>query len=316
MPQRETAKRPYSPWYDAEMKPCQPKLSRRRAVQALMGFALCGGSRALAREASGKSPEQSPWLTLPPTPELPRPDRSGFAEVNGAKLFYAEFGQGIPVLLLHGGMGNCNYWGYQIEALAKDYRVIAVDTRGHGRSPVASGAMSYDVLAEDAVAVMQMLELPPAAIVGWSDGAVTGLLLAMRRPEHVARLFAFGANVSLDGMKAGGGRTPVFASYSSRCRGEYRALSPAPDKWPKLMDGLRGMWHAELHITRAKLAAIQCPTTICEGQYDEIIRPEHAQEIARAIPGARFVMLPDVSHFAMLQNPQQFNRALLDFLAA
>ena len=313
MPQGETAKRPYSLWYDAWMNRSKPQISRRHAVQALASFALC--SSALA-EGSSKPREASPWLTLPPTPELPRPDKSGIAEVNGTKLFYAEFGQGNPVLLLHGGMGNSNYFGYQIAALARDYRVVAIDTRGHGRSPVTSGTMSYDLLADDAVALMQSLALPPAAIVGWSDGAVTGLLLAMRRPEHVARLFAFGANVSLDGMKAGGGRTPVFAAYSSRCKAEYPTLSPSPDKWPKLLDGLRGMWRSELHITRRKLSAIKCPTTICEGQYDEIIRPEHAQEIARAIPGGRFVMLPDVSHFAMLQNPQQFNRALLDFLAA
>ncbi len=297
-----------------------PEITRRRAVQALAGIALCGGAGSLHSETMGKphgpAPELSPWLTLPPTPALPHPDKSGIAEVNGTRLFYARFGQGEPVLLLHGGMGNSNYFAYQIEALAKDHLVVAVDTRGHGRSPVTSDAMSYDMLADDAVALMQLLELAPAAVVGWSDGAVTGLILAMRKPELVARLFAFGANVSLDGMKAGGGRTPVFAAYSSRCRAEYPTLSPAPDKWSKLLTGLRGMWRSELRITRRKLAAIKCPTTICEGQYDEIIRPEHAQEIALAIPGARFVMLPDVSHFAMLQNPEQFNRALLDFLGA
>ncbi len=302
------------------MKRSRPEITRRRALQVLAAAAACGAAGGLHAETTDKSRATPPWLTLPPTPEMPTPANSGLAPVNGTQLFYAQFGPaapvGAPVVLLHGGMGSSNYWGYQIEALAKDHLVITVDTRGHGRSPVTSGIFSYDILANDTIALMEFLKLPPAAIVGWSDGAVTGLILAMHRPELVARLFAFGANVSLDGMKAGGGRTPVFAAYSSRCKAEYRTLSPEPDKWSKLVDGLRVMWHSELHITRRKLAAIKCPTTICEGQYDEIIRPEHAQEIARAIPGARFVMLPDVSHFAMLQNPEQFNRALAEFLAA
>jgi len=297
-----------------------PEITRRRALQVLAAVAACGAAGGLHGETASQSPAAPPWLTLPPTPPLPRPDKSGIAEVNGTRLFYAQFvpaaAEGAPVLLLHGGMGNSNYWGYQIEALAKTNLVTVVDTRGHGRSPVTSGTLSYDVLADDTVALVQFLQLPPVAIVGWSDGAITGLILAMRKPELVARLFAFGANASLDGMKAGGGRTPVFAAYSSRCKAEYRELSPDPDKWSKLVDGLRAMWHSELHITRRKLAAITIPTTISVGQYDELIRTEHAQDMARAIPGARLVIQPDVSHFAMLQNPDQFNRALADFLAA
>ena len=291
-----------------------PDVTRRRAMQALAGVALCGAAGGLSDATAGKSREPAPWLTLPPTPALPHSDKSGIAEVNGTRLFYAQFGHGEPVLLLHGGLGSSNYWGHQIEILAKTHMVVAIDTRGHGRSPVTSGAFSYYLFADDVIALIEFLHLPKVSIVGWSDGAVTGLLMAMRKPELVARLFAFGANISLDGMKAGGGRTPVFAAYSSRCKAEYRTLSPDPDKWSKLVDGLRAMWRSELHITKRKLAAIKCPTTICVGQYDEIMRLEHAQEIARAIPGARFVLQPGVSHFAMLQNPQQFNEALSDFL--
>ena len=291
-----------------------PEITRRRALQALAGIALCGSAGGLAATA-GEPSEMAPWLTLPPTPALPPPDRSGIAEVNGTRLFYAQFGQGEPVLLLHGGMGNSNYWGYQIEALAKTNLVTVVDTRGHGRSPVTSGTFGYEVFADDTIALMEFLQLPPPAIVGWSDGAITGLILAMRNPERVARLFAFGANASLDGVKAGGARTPLFATYSSRCRAEYQELSPEPDKWPKLLDGLRATWHAQLHITKRKLAAIKTPTTISVGQYDELIKPEHALDMARAIPAARLVIQPNVSHFAMLQNPEQFNAALVEFLA-
>jgi pimeloyl-ACP methyl ester carboxylesterase len=295
------------------------EITRRRALQVLAAAVACGAAGDLHGETTGKSPATPPWLTLPPTPEMPTPAKSGLAPVNGTQLFYAQFGPaapvGAPVLLLHGGLGNSNYWGHQIESLAQTHSVIAMDTRGHGRSPVTSSAFSYETFADDVIALIQFLHLPKVSLVGWSDGAITGLILAMRKPELVARLFAFGANCSLDGMKAGGGRTPVFAAYSSRCRAEYRTLSPDPDKWSKLVDGLRAVWHSELHITKRKLAAIKSPTTISDGQYDEIIRPEHAQEMAHAIPDSRLVIQPDVSHFAMLQNPEQFNRALAEFLA-
>jgi len=292
------------------------EITRRRAMQTLAGLALCGAAGGLHGETADKLREPAPWLTLPPTPALPQPDRSGIAEVNNTRLFYAQFGDGEPVLLLHGGMGSSNYWGHQIESLAKSCSVTVMDTRGHGRSPVTSSAFSYELFAGDVVALLDFLNLPKVSLVGWSDGAVTGLLTAMRRPDRVARLFTFGANFSADGAKAGGGRTPVFAAYSSRCRSEYRTLSPDPGKWSALVDGLRIMWHSELQITKRKLGALKCPTTMCVGQYDEIIKWERAQEMAGAIPGGRFVLLPDVSHFAMLQNPQQFNEALEEFLAS
>ena len=107
----------------------------------------------------------------------------------------------------------------------------------------------------------------------------------------------------------------MFAAYSSRCKAEYRTLSPEPDKWPELIAGLRATWHSELNITKGKLGTLKCPTTMCVGQYDEIIKWERAQDMAQAIPAGRFVLLPDVSHFAMLQNPEQFNGALAEFLA-
>ena len=250
------------------------------------------------------------------TPELPPADRDGSAERDGARIRFASYGSGAPVVLLHGGLGHSGNWFHQLAPLRESgRRVVLIDSRGHGRSTRDGRPYSYGVMADDVLAVMGTLGIDRAAFVGWSDGAVTGLLTAMHRPDRVARLFTFGANFSDDGAKAGGGRTPVFAAYSSRCRAEYRTLSPEPDKWPELIAGLRATWHSEVHITKRKLATLKCPTTMCVGQYDEIIKWERAQDMAGAIPGGRFVLLPGVSHFGMLQNPQLFNRALEEFLA-
>ena len=286
--------------------------TRRRAVQAL----LVAGAVGCAAPALGKS-ETSAWLTLPPTPNLPTPRRSETASVNGTKIYFAQFGEaGPPVLMLHGGLGNSNYWGHQVGALAKQFSVTVMDTRGHGRSPVTSRAFSYGLFAQDATALLDYLQIPAASIVGWSDGGVTGLELAMTRPDRVAKLFAFGANSTPSGMKPGGARASVFAAYAARCRGEYAALSPNPDKWLQLVQGLGAMWRSEPNYPDQKLARIKAPTTIADGAYDEIIKPEHTRHMASVIPGARLAILPDTSHFAMLQDPIAFNQALIEFLSA
>jgi pimeloyl-ACP methyl ester carboxylesterase len=235
--------------------------------------------------------------------------------VNGTKLYFAQFGEtGPPVLLLHGGLGNSNYWGNQVAELAEQFSVTVMDSRGHGRSPLTSLAFRYDLFAQDVIGLLDYLEIPAASVVGFSDGAVIGLELAMTRPDRVAKLFAFGANSTPSGMKPGGARTSVFAAYAARCRAEYAELSPNPKKWPQLVQGLGAMWRSEPNYLDQKLARIKAPTVIADGAYDEIIKPEHTRHMAAVIPGAKLVILRNTSHFAMLQDPVAFNQALTDFL--
>jgi pimeloyl-ACP methyl ester carboxylesterase len=256
------------------------------------------------------------WLMLPATPSLPSPKRSEVVTVNGTPVFFAQFGDGPAVLFLHGGLGNSNYWGHQVHALAEKFTVTVMDTRGHGRSPVTSGKFGFNVFADDAAALLAVLGIASAAIVGWSDGAITGLQLAMTRPDLVTRLFAFGANSSVGGLRPGGARTPVFASYAARCAREYKQLSPHPERWSELVSGLGVMWRSQPNFTKPQLAVIKPPTVVSDGEYDEIIKHEHTEQIARQIPNARLVIQPSVSHFAMLQNPDQFNQELAKFLTA
>ncbi len=191
-----------------------------------------------------------------------------------------------------------------------------MDTRGHGRSPVTSRSFSYGLFAEDVVGLLDFLKIPKISIVGWSDGAITGLQLAMTEPNRVSRLFAFGANCSVDGLKATGNRSQVFATFADRCRTEYPLLSPHPERWSQLVDGLRVMWRTQPNFTKEKLATVRLPITISDGEYDEIIKRDHTERMANAIPGARLVIQPGVSHFAMLQNPAQFNEAITESLTA
>jgi pimeloyl-ACP methyl ester carboxylesterase len=290
----------------------QRSWTRRGALQVLVLLGTAGlTKRALAKNTAPA------WLTLPPTPKLPAPRRGETASVNGIEIYFAQFGEmGPPVLMLHGGLGNSNYWGHQVTELAKQFAVTVMDTRGHGRSPLMSRAFSYGLFAQDAIALLDYLQIPSASIVGWSDGGVTGLELAMTRPNRITKLFAFGANSTPDGMKPGGGRAGAFAAYVARCRAEYAELSPSPEKWPLLVQGLSPMWRSEPDYPDQKLARIKAPTAIADGVYDEIIKPEHTRHMARVIPGARLAILPNTSHFAMLQDPAAFNQTLMDFLRA
>ena len=256
------------------------------------------------------------WLTLPPTPALPSPTRSGLAKIAGTSIYFAQFGEGPSVLLLHGGLANSNYWGFQIEELARNFSVIVMDTRGHGRSPVTSQAFSYALFAEDVVGLLDFLKIPAVSVVGWSDGAVTGLQLALTKPKRISKLFAFGANITPAGYKPNGARSRVFAEFTTRCRTEYAQLSLHPERWPELLDGLRPIWRTEPNFTKQKLATLKLPITISAGEYDEIIKREHTERISHEIPSARLVMQPEVSHFAMLQNAPQFNKAAIEFLKA
>jgi pimeloyl-ACP methyl ester carboxylesterase len=305
-------------------------LDRRRALTAMLLSAMSTVVPRASAEDAGPHPQPAPqrkspapieaatapWLTLPPTPTLPETTRSGHVTVNGTSIFHAQFGEGPHVLLLHGGLANSSYWGHQVGELARRFTVTVMDTRGHGRSPVMSRAFGYRIFAEDAAALLDHLAIPSAAVVGWSDGAVTGLQLTMMRPERVAKLFAFGANASPEGMIAGGASSRVFAAFAARCRDEYAKLSPHPERWPQLLAGLRPMWRSEPRFSARQMAEVRAPTAIADGEYDEIIRREHTVLMSRQIAGARLVILRQVSHFAMLQDPAQFNRALIDFLTA
>lgn len=267
-------------------------------------LSLCVASPALA---------QNPWERLPETPSLPKPERSGTVPVNGVKLWYAEFGHGAPVILLHGGLGNSNYWGLQITALAPHFRVIVMDSRGHGRSTRNAEPITYHQMAMDVIALMDALHIPKAAVVGWSDGAIIGLDIAINHPEKLTRLFAFGANSDPSGVKDPG-PSPTFSAYLSRTAQEYKKLSPAPAEFSAFHDQLNKMWNSEPHFTDEQLRSITVSTWIVDGDRDEIIKREDTDHMANLIPGAGELILPRVSHFASLQDPQQFNEALLHFL--
>jgi pimeloyl-ACP methyl ester carboxylesterase len=262
---------------------------------------------------SGPARAEPPWLTLPPTPQLPSPEKSGYAPVNGVKIWYATFGHGKPVILLHGGLANSNYWGQLVPALAEHYQVVVMDSRGHGRSTRNSEPIGYDLMASDVLAVMDFLKLEKAAIIGWSDGAIIGLDLAINHPARLTGLFAFAANSDPSGV-ADISQSPVFDKYLARAKTEYESLSPTPKEYDAFLAQVMKMWETQPHFTADLLHRITTPTWIVDADHDEAIKRSDTLFLADQIPGSALLILPAVSHFAFLQDAHQFNADVLHFL--
>ena len=254
------------------------------------------------------------WETLPPTPAPIAAERSGHAAVNGISIYYAVYGRGSPVILLHGGLANTEYWGNQIVALSPHHSVIVMDSRGHGRSTRDARPYGYDLMADDVVALMDALDVRKADIVGWSDGGILGLDLAIRHPDRVGRIFAFAANTVPSGVKDDVEKNPTFAAFIKRAGEEYAARSATPKEYDAFVAQIGKMWASEPNWTDAQLKAIAAPVLVVDGDHDEAIKREHTEYIAAAIPGAGLLILPNASHFAFLQDPDLFNFAVLHFL--
>lgn len=246
---------------------------------------------------------------------LPEAGTQGYALHDGARIWYATYGSGPTVILLHGGLGHSGNWGYQVPALLQQgYRVLVIDSRGHGRSTRDERPYTYELMAADVLAVMDELQIAKAGLVGWSDGACIAMILGLRAPARVAGVYFFGCNMDPSGTKEMTEPTLTMRRCFRRHMTDYAQLSATPDQFGAFADAIGLMMQTEPNYSAAQLAQVSVPVVIVQSEHDEFIKREHAEYLARTIPGAGFVDLPGVSHFAPLQRPELFNSAMLLFL--
>jgi pimeloyl-ACP methyl ester carboxylesterase len=221
------------------------------------------------------------------------------------------------VILLHGGDASSDIWGNQIPALvAAHHRVILIDSRGHGRSTWDGSPLHYETMADDVVAVMDALHLEKAAVVGWSDGAIISLILAMNDSDRVTRVYAFAANMDLLGLNVEGAFAPTIGPSMDLLKRIYLRVSLTPAKWGDLSGAVLKMQLSEPDYSADELGIIDGPkVAIVDGEHEEFITRAHTEYLARSIPGASMIILPGVSHFAPLQDPEGFNASMLKFLS-
>lgn len=256
------------------------------------------------------------WQTLPEPAAMPKADQSGYAPVNGIQMYYAVFGAGDPILLIHGGLGHADIWASQVATMSKTHKVIVADSRGHGRSTRTEQPYGYDLMASDYLALLDYLKIDKTALVGWSDGGIIGIDIALHHPERLTRLFAQAANVTTDGVDPGVMTNKTFAAYIDRSGRDYKKMSKTPDQYDAFVSQISHMWESEPAWTKEQLGKITTPTAIVAGDHDEAIKREHTEYMASVIPGAKLIILPNASHFAMLQAPDEYSQAALDFIDA
>jgi len=256
------------------------------------------------------------WKTLPPPAALPEADESGLAPVDDIMMWYAVFNKdgGNPVLLIHGGTSNAETWGNQVPVLMRNHEVILGESRGHGRTTRSAKPYSYQLMADDYIGLLDYLKVDKVALVGWSDGGIIGLDLAMRYPQRLSKLWAYGANTVVSGLKDGFDKDPVFSKAIELQGKQYERLSPTPKGYDDFVAAISQMWNSQPDYKPEQLMMITVPTMIVDGEYDEAIKREHTEDIAREIPGAKLLIMPGVSHFGHWQNPQLYNRELTSFL--
>lgn len=272
---------------------------------ALFAAALMLASPAFAEDR---------WMTLPHPAAMPTPVSTGMAPVNGIEMYYATYGAGDPVLLIHGGLGHGDIWAAQVADLSKDHLVIVADSRGHGRSTRTAEPFGYDLMSSDYLALLDYLKIDKVDLVGWSDGGIIGLDIAMSHPERLKHLFAQAANITTDGVNPGVGTDKVFGAYIEWMGKDYVGMSPTPDQYDAFVAQISNMWATQPNWTDAQVGAITVPTAVVAGEHDEAILRPHTEHIAAVIPGSKLIILPGVSHFAMLQAPDEYTAAVRAFI--
>ncbi|HXJ39624.1 MAG TPA: alpha/beta hydrolase [Bryobacteraceae bacterium] len=243
------------------------------------------------------------------------PNGQDWVEHDGVRLWYTTYyGTGPTVVLLHGGLGHSGNWSYQVPVLIRGgYRVILMDSRGHGRSTRDARPFSYELMASDVLGVMNALRVEKASLVGWSDGACVALVLAAMAPLRVRGVFFFACNMDPSGVLPIEA-SPILNRCFSRHAKDYAGLSATPQLFQDLVTDVSLMQKTQPNYSAEDLTKVSVPVAIVHSERDEFIRREHAEYLAAVIPGAELVLLDDVSHFAPLQKPDLFGAAILKFL--
>jgi pimeloyl-ACP methyl ester carboxylesterase len=219
-----------------------------------------------------------------------------YAAVSGLNMYYEAHGEGPPLLLLHGGSGSIpERW---IPLFSPRFQVIAMEQMGHGRTAdLIDRPFHYHDMAEDTVELMRHLGIESAAIVGFSDGGIIGLDMAIHHPERVTKLAVTGANFRTDGYTAENAEwVRSLDPNSEPVSDAYARLSPdGKDHWEKVLARLKAMWLVEPNFTREQMQMISAPTLVIIGDGD-IVTPEHAVEMFRTIPAAQLCVVPNAGH--------------------
>jgi pimeloyl-ACP methyl ester carboxylesterase len=238
--------------------------------------------------------------------------RGGYFELSDIKMYYEVYGEGKPMVLIHGSGQDIAAMHHQIKHFSKSYKVLVADSRAHGKSGLGKGELTYLQMADDWASLIKHLELGPAYIVGWSDGGNIGLRMAVDYPELVAKLATMGANLQPDDSAV----QPWAVAWVSAASGEVDAMLAAGDdsqNWKVQSEHLR-LLREQPNMSLTELASIEAPVLLMAGDKD-VIRTEHTVLMSQHIPKSHLAIFPGETHFAPDSSPELFNATVQRFMS-
>lgn len=239
-----------------------------------------------------------------------------YLEVNNTKIYYEQYGEGTPVLLLHGGMGSISNFNTLIPDLSKHFKLIAIDSPSHGRS-YSIDSLSYNIIADYVVKIVDKLSLDKIDIVGYSDGAIVGMLVADKIPNKINKI-VFGAGaLSPHASKPEG--LKLLQNFSPEILPEeyaasYKKKSPNPNHWEEFVYNSKEMWLQGIWISKEILSKIESKVLVLFGDRDPFIPLNHSIEIYNDLPNGELCILPNTYH-DIFKNSKITNDITITFLS-
>ena len=235
-----------------------------------------------------------------------------YVDLGGVRTWYDEKGTGDPLVLLHPGGADSRAFGPNLAAFAARFRAFTPERRGHGHTSDVNGPITFELMAEDTIRFLEQVVGSPTRLVGYSDGAIVALLVALRRPDLVSHLVFVAGVFHYDGWLPGvidpNQEPPAFMADS------YGEVSPdGVDHYPVIVDKLARMHLIEPVLTTADLARVNCRTLLMSGDDDEVSF-EHTTTLYRALPNAELAVIPGTSHGLLVEKPSLCNTIIIDFL--
>ncbi|MEP7027659.1 MAG: alpha/beta hydrolase [Candidatus Eisenbacteria bacterium] len=256
------------------------------------------------------------FLTTPAPAWAKLPPAGHHARLRGIRVYYETHGQGPALVLLHGGAGSGAQFDKQVPYFARHFRVIVPDECAQGRTSDRPGPLTYHAMGQDVVALLDHLHVARADLMGWSDGGVIALDVAMHHPDRVRRVVTFGANFRPDGLNApdiAWNLTATANDFGPDMRRFYAGVAPDSAHYEVAMNKVIALWRTQPNWTPRDLGRIRARVLVAAGDHD-VVRRDHTEALARAIPHAHLWIVPDASHSVMQEQPDLVNRRVLDFL--